>query len=652
MAKISNQTAYPAITPLAGDYLVLTDVSDSNKTKTVTVQSIADFVDGEVTLQEVLDASDPLNTPPTAVAIGNITLTGEFASPAGSNVTIKTLGLADDIDLTAGLTSGRVSLKGAGIFGEAEDIAFTASVGDIDIAATGVNGDIKIKAGDKAIMSANGSSYGGQPAGTAMLYNQNDDVHINANNGRIIIGGSYPSKPIKIDIGPTSGDIDIWAFDGISNINLTATTGKIESHSTHDFSFNNGIFLAGVAGVAGEVIASEGAGAPLAWKTPLSLLPLPTSNVFAGDATNTPVATNKVLIDLAPAAGLPDVTIGTATTLTLQSGMYYADVRHPIGISNLSYGQQSLTQPVIGGTQNTGLGIAALEKLLGGNENTALGYRTLTELQNTHQNTAVGCSALVGALPGSIGESNTAIGTNSMRFMNSNTANFNVGVGTYSLGGIVSGTGNIGIGHDAGFSITTGDSNIAIGKDAMLIGALGATGNVVIGDSAAQNISSALNTLIGTSTAATLTTGTNNVLLGDGTNVTHFNDSGAVAIGSGSVAGALSVSLGQGSSSEISGTSLGNLAISQPSCVAIGQGSFGQTNIITGQPVINISLWNQMTTVHIFDDNTTALAGGLHAGDLYCVNPLTIAADPLIGGTLPGIGGAGGPAIIAVVYAM
>jgi len=46
MAKISDTSSYPSITPSAGDYLVLTDVSDSNSTKTVTMQSIADFIGG------------------------------------------------------------------------------------------------------------------------------------------------------------------------------------------------------------------------------------------------------------------------------------------------------------------------------------------------------------------------------------------------------------------------------------------------------------------------------------------------------------------------------------------------------------------------------------------------------------------------------
>jgi len=68
MAKISNTTAYPNITPLASDYLVLTDTSTTaDLTKTVTVQALADFIDGEVTLLEVLNAS-PTASPGSADA--------------------------------------------------------------------------------------------------------------------------------------------------------------------------------------------------------------------------------------------------------------------------------------------------------------------------------------------------------------------------------------------------------------------------------------------------------------------------------------------------------------------------------------------------------------------------------------------------------
>jgi len=43
---------------VAGDLFVITDPADNNKTKTVTAQTLANYVDGEVTLQEVLDAGN------------------------------------------------------------------------------------------------------------------------------------------------------------------------------------------------------------------------------------------------------------------------------------------------------------------------------------------------------------------------------------------------------------------------------------------------------------------------------------------------------------------------------------------------------------------------------------------------------------------
>jgi hypothetical protein len=388
------------------------------------------------------------------------------------------------------------------------------------------------------------------------------------------------------------------------------------------------------------------------------LLSLLQSNVFTGDATNTPTATDKILIDLAPAAGFPDITIGTtppapATTFTLQQGLYYADVMHPIGDANLSYGYHSLSLPAIIGTQNTGLGINALEHLQIGNENTSVGYRAGIGIQDTSLNTAVGSSALSGPGAGSIGDSNTAIGGHSMESMNSNTANFNVGVGTFSLGGIASGIGNIGIGHNAGLSITTGNSNIAIGMDAMLLGALAATGNVVIGDSAAPNIASSTNnTLIGTSSAASLSVGNDNVLVGALTDCS-LNAIGSVAIGNSSIVGGAATAVGQGTFAADQGTALGNTAIAQDiRCVALGDNATAQFPAapFPPVPVINISLWSEMTTSHVFPDNTAALAAGLHTGDLYCVDPTTIMGAGAL--PLPAIGGPGGPAIIAVVYAM
>jgi|9_EtaG_2_1085328.scaffolds.fasta_scaffold08468_5 hypothetical protein len=69
MSKISNQSAYPAATPVSGDYLIGTDVSDSNATKTFTVGSIAALAPAD-TLSEVLTAGN--------TATNNILLTGDI----------------------------------------------------------------------------------------------------------------------------------------------------------------------------------------------------------------------------------------------------------------------------------------------------------------------------------------------------------------------------------------------------------------------------------------------------------------------------------------------------------------------------------------------------------------------------------------------
>ena len=69
MSKISNQSAYPAATPVSGDFLIGTDVSDSNATKTFTVGSIVALAPAN-TLSEVLTAGN--------TATNNILLTGDI----------------------------------------------------------------------------------------------------------------------------------------------------------------------------------------------------------------------------------------------------------------------------------------------------------------------------------------------------------------------------------------------------------------------------------------------------------------------------------------------------------------------------------------------------------------------------------------------
>lgn len=44
MSKISNTTAYPNILPTANDFVVLTDVSDNDETKTCTIETLGQYL--------------------------------------------------------------------------------------------------------------------------------------------------------------------------------------------------------------------------------------------------------------------------------------------------------------------------------------------------------------------------------------------------------------------------------------------------------------------------------------------------------------------------------------------------------------------------------------------------------------------------------
>jgi hypothetical protein len=44
MAKISNTTVYPTVTPADDDLLILTDANDSNRTKTVKMSGVNAYI--------------------------------------------------------------------------------------------------------------------------------------------------------------------------------------------------------------------------------------------------------------------------------------------------------------------------------------------------------------------------------------------------------------------------------------------------------------------------------------------------------------------------------------------------------------------------------------------------------------------------------
>ena len=97
MAKISNLIAYPTVAAALGDYVVGTDISNSNATVNYSIQSIADVIPNP-TLEEVLAEGN--------TATNNIILTGDISisgTYTGGNISISG---------TYGDTSGDVGTSG------------------------------------------------------------------------------------------------------------------------------------------------------------------------------------------------------------------------------------------------------------------------------------------------------------------------------------------------------------------------------------------------------------------------------------------------------------------------------------------------------------------------------------------------------------
>lgn len=98
------------------------------------------------------------------------------------------------------------------------------------------------------------------------------------------------------------------------------------------------------------------------------------------------------------------------------------------------------------GQYNTAIGNASMSQyIISGSSNVGVGYRSLRGLSSGLNNVAVGNSALVSI---SGGDNNIAIGSSALDLIVNSSSN--IGLGTSSLGGLVTGEGNVAIGSSAG----------------------------------------------------------------------------------------------------------------------------------------------------------------------------------------------------------
>ena len=168
------------------------------------------------------------------------------------------------------------------------------------------------------------------------------------------------------------------------------------------------------------------------------------------------------------------------------------------GTNNTALGINALNINTTG-TNNTAIGTNALQSNTSGTNNTAIGQNALISNTNGPHNTAIGQNALQS---NATGANNTAIGYITLA---GNNGDNNTAIGYYALGVNTTGTSNTAIGHLALNNNITGANNTAIGAYAG-VGGYGVTittqSNIVIlGNSSVTDLICADTTISGHSDA-------------------------------------------------------------------------------------------------------------------------------------------------------
>ena len=266
---------YPVKTSLvAGDKLVISDSADGDKTKTITAQEIADFVDGEVTLQEVLNTDNRASssgggvstillqdsTPTTTITIngstGDITANGRLnvngvstlatVNIDGGNIDGTIIGAnaiadgsfdtmtADTVDINGGAIDATVIGASAAANGTFEDLTANGTINADGNLVTNNSGILAVRSQGGLSLDANNGSNPtidlNSAGGISIISEGSGDIVISpefAGTGDILIGNNSAGE---IDL--TSETLDINADSGITIDNLASGELNITQNSS------------------------------------------------------------------------------------------------------------------------------------------------------------------------------------------------------------------------------------------------------------------------------------------------------------------------------------------------------------------------------------------------------------------------------------
>ncbi len=359
--------SYPSkANPKLTDLLLITDKEAQNpinQTKTITIQQIADLVDDEVTLQEVLNASNPGVTPPTAGATGNIILTGNIATTNLTATSDATVGnnaaignnLIVDGDLTMNTaTSDIIMSKGNIQTQTASDLNFVVTNGgqvynfdpsstdiDFNVGITSnrirnanweLDGDFDLNAFGNVVFDSNTQTI--RSGGDAIFASTGADTVIGANDTLYLGRTTGTYEPVNTVIHAEQ-TIDISTDTGFTRFMLNGQNAvpgpQLESKAPHWF--EKEIRLNGKSpGTTGQIMISKGAGVNPEW---VNASTLSVENLIEEVENNTAVLIPKgtPIYIAGNVGGIPRVAPADASVPGQMpaSGLAFADIPNVVG---------------------------------------------------------------------------------------------------------------------------------------------------------------------------------------------------------------------------------------------------------------------------------------------------------------------------------
>lgn len=660
--------SYPSKGSVAsGDLFVISDASDNNKTKQVTAQDIANFVDGEVTLQEVLNTGNRAgnaggnistvilqdSTPTTTITLdgptGEITTTGNISADGTLGVAgLSTLATVDinggNIDDTVigsvgptnsfftNMTADTVNIDGGTI-----DSTLIGSIfaSEAKFATQGTNSAVQVvgnSAGAAALRVFQGPIQFGNTGGVG--YGNVGDVIIS--NGlagtpewiaqgdlsvaRIIEDVQFASAVIKGTAvyisGPAHGSgrptVDIADADGASN------KMPVVGLALQDYAAGQGqVIVTGILddinltthgsfNVSDVLYIKDQGGSPL--NTNLqNTKPTGDAKIQNIGIIAKPGANGSIQVScIGRTNDLPN-NDANALFSANASGFSVSTIgKLEVDIANdtISIGDSANTTDI---TLNSDKFIAEVkDDVTAGVENLTIGYQSFEQAKINGGTARSNVAIGVRAMQGTFGTGIAASGS------------YNVAVGNDTLNSnsnlFANVTGNTAIGHQAlqGGPTNIADYNTAVGYQSLINLAGVAVGtadnNTAIGAFALFNATSGgENTSIGVGSGQAISSGIQNTFLGhnSGTTVGILNNATAV---------------GQNADVQADGgTALGQDTIaSAPGSIALGKGA-----VAANPNTININVANingVQPSGGLFVTNAVAPPVGLTPGDVYVLD--------------------------------